>query len=311
MPFFSVVIPLYNKEAYIADTLNSVLNQTFEDFEVIIVNDGSTDGSLEMASSFKDQRIKIFNQINQGASVARNNGIEQAQSEFIALLDADDIWYKNHLEELKKLIETFPEAGLFCSRYKTKISKKRMVKHDFGGFIDKDYRGIVPDFFKASLVDRVAHTSAIVVPKNTFNEYGGFEKTISSGQDLDLWIRIAANCEVVISNETTCIYRFEIPASLSKTPIISKQLVDFKKYEELEKRNKSLKQFLDLYRLEYAIHYRVGGNLLKSKEMLNDIKSYIPLIPKILLTLPPIILKTLLIIKHRLKKAGIVFTIYR
>ena len=89
-PYFSVIIPLYNKEKYITDTLNSALNQSFQDFEVIIVDDGSTDESLEVVSRFQDPRIKIYKQENQGASVARNYGISQSQSDLIALLDADD-----------------------------------------------------------------------------------------------------------------------------------------------------------------------------------------------------------------------------
>ncbi|MFD2433455.1 glycosyltransferase family 2 protein [Mesonia maritima] len=105
MPFFSVVIPLFNKENHIYDTLTYILNQTFPDFEVIVVNDGSTDNSSNIVENFSDSRIRLFHQENQGASVARNFGISRAQSKYIALIDADDIWYSTHLEEFTRVFK--------------------------------------------------------------------------------------------------------------------------------------------------------------------------------------------------------------
>ena len=93
-PFFSIVIPLYNKENYIGHTLKSVLNQAFQDFEIIIVNDGSTDKSLEKVNSIKDARVQLFSIENRGVSYARNYGIEKALASLIIFLDADDTWMK-------------------------------------------------------------------------------------------------------------------------------------------------------------------------------------------------------------------------
>ena len=111
MPFLSVIIPLYNKESYIKNTLRSVLEQNFTDFEIIIVNDGSTDNSLEIVSSFKDERIQVIHQPNSGASSSRNKAIQSAKTQYIAFLDADDFWFPNHLEELVQLIQDFPNCG--------------------------------------------------------------------------------------------------------------------------------------------------------------------------------------------------------
>ena len=97
MPFFSVIIPLYNKENLIEQTISGLLDQSFTDFEVIIVNDGSTDNSLEKINHLIDNRFKIINQDNKGASFARNIGIENSNGNYIALLDADDYWNTNHL----------------------------------------------------------------------------------------------------------------------------------------------------------------------------------------------------------------------
>ena len=107
MPFFSVIVPLYNKENFVENTLKSVLNQNFTDFEVIIVNDGSIDKSEEKVKGFNDDRIKYFYQENQGASSARNFGIEKANSNYIAFIDADDYWFPNFLQEMFNNINEF------------------------------------------------------------------------------------------------------------------------------------------------------------------------------------------------------------
>src|SRR5699024_6424946 len=100
---FSIVIPLYNKELSITNTLQSVLNQTFTDFEVVIVNDGSTDNSVEKVEAFNDPRIRLIHQANAGVSAARNKGIEEANYDWISFLDADDLWMENHLSILKNM----------------------------------------------------------------------------------------------------------------------------------------------------------------------------------------------------------------
>src|SRR5690625_3750960 len=105
------MISLYNKEKHITKTINSVLNQTYKKFELIIIDDGSIDRSLEVVEKFNDSRIKVFTFENNGVSVARNLGIEKAKYNYIAFLDADDEWEENFLFNVKKLIQTYPECG--------------------------------------------------------------------------------------------------------------------------------------------------------------------------------------------------------
>lgn len=109
---FSVVIPLYNKEKYIRNTLKSVLDQTVHNFEIIVVDDGSTDGSLQAANSIANEKIKVISQKNAGVAVARNVGVENAKADYIAFLDADDKWQPNYLENIEKLIDEFPESDI-------------------------------------------------------------------------------------------------------------------------------------------------------------------------------------------------------
>ncbi|WP_242131591.1 glycosyltransferase family 2 protein [Aestuariivivens marinum] len=290
MPFFSVVIPLYNKEAYIADTLNSVLNQTFEDFEVIIVNDGSTDGSLEMASSFKDQRIKIFNQENQGVSVARNYGIEQSQSDFIALLDADDIWYKNHLEELKKLIKTFPEAGLFCNNYKVNRDKDFVTPTKFNFKFDNKCL-IIDDFFKSSIINCVAWTSSVGFKKQDFEEIGCFDINLLTGQDIDLWIRFALKFKVAFNPKTTTLYNNYDLLSLSNSKYNNQRYDLINKFIEEEKTLPSLKIYLDINRYALAIRCILNDEKVLFKKLKKEINySNLNFKQQILIRLPKKIL---------------------
>src|SRR5690554_4515625 len=124
MPYFSIIIPLYNKENYIHKTLISVLNQTFNAYEVIVINDGSTDDSVKIVKQINDQRIKIVHQKNLGVSVARNKGIELAKTNYICFLDADDFWQPNHLQSFYDAIHKFPNAKMYCNRYITQFAKK-------------------------------------------------------------------------------------------------------------------------------------------------------------------------------------------
>ena len=308
MPFFSVIIPLYNKENHILQTLNHVLEQSFSDFEIVIVDDGSTDNSLQLAENVKDRRIKIFRQQNQGAAAARNTAMKNASGQYFCFLDADDDWKPNHLAQLFETIKKFPVAGMYCARYQTKVSEHRVLKINFKD-LPNGLTGYVKNFFENSLVYRVALTSAVCIPKRVFEEIGGFDEAISSGQDLDCWIRIALKNKVVITKEATVVYNNFLPKSLSKTEISQKKLPDLDKFKDEEMKNPSLKKFLDIYRVEYAVHHHISGNRNEAERLLKNV-GQMDLKAKILLSLPPFILKKLLKLKRGLKRRGLDFTIY-
>ena len=310
-PFFSIIIPLYNKEKYITSTLDSVFNQTFDNYEIIIVNDGSTDNSIELVEKYKNPKIKVFHQKNKGVSSARNLAMENANGNFFCFLDADDIWKENHLSIIHETIEKFPEAKMYCSRYITQISDTAYTTNSFIDITDS-YEGIVSDFFKSSYINRIALTSAVCIDKFVFTTLKGFDESISSGQDLDYWIKIALNYKVAITKEVTMIYNFKQDnKSLSRTNINLKTIPNFDHYKAFELKNKSLKKFLDLYRVEYALQYKIANNFIKTEELLAnvDIKK-LPFKTKFLLKLPTTILNVLLRLKHKLKQKGIDFTVY-
>src|SRR5690606_30655868 len=120
-PFFSIVIPLYNKEKHILSTINTVLAQTFQDFEIVVVNDGSKDNSAKLVNEIQDPRVRLISQNNSGVSAARNTGIKEASGGYIALLDADDLWLECHLENIHTLIKKFPDYGLYACAYKIRV----------------------------------------------------------------------------------------------------------------------------------------------------------------------------------------------
>lgn len=311
MPFFSIIIPLYNKEKYIGKTLKNVLEQSFTDFEILIINDGSTDESVKIAEQFSDFRIKIFHQENKGVSNARNRGIWKSSSNYICFLDADDEWKPHHLQSLYDLIKKYPDAGMYCNRYFFQMSENQIRKTHFINLSD-DFEGYVEDFFFKNFGDKIAWTSAVCIPKKVFDEIGDFDETISSGQDLDYWIRLAIKYPVVLGKKITATYNYQLPESLSKTNINLKTLPNFDKFKKEEKANKSLKKFLDLYRVEYALHFLATGNIQKKKEFLRDVDfNNIKIKTKILLTLSPFILKKLLFLKRYLKKFGFDFSVYQ
>ena len=305
MAQISVVIPVFNKGFILNETLNSVLQQTFTNYEIIIVNDGSTDNSLEVLSKIKDSRIQIFSQKNKGAAAARNLGIEKSNSEFIAFLDADDYWFPNHLEELVKLSKQFQNCGSYCSRYQIKNTKNSVVNPKFKN-ISEDFNGIVENYFASNHPFKINITLNQMIPKNILIEMNCFTEEITNGQDLELWTKIAIQYSVALHNKTTAVYNNYLPNTLSKNSIKTMKLMDFKQFEFEESKNSNLKKFLDFHRIFYAKHYKIVKNDEKVDFYLKEVASEnISFTMKILFNLPSFVLKTLFKVKNGLLKNGI------
>ena len=218
-PYFSVIIPVYNKENHIKATLESVLNQTFKDFEIIIVNDGSTDGREDIILQITDNRIHLHTIKNHGVSYARNYGISKSTSDLIVFLDADDFWEPFHLEDLKALHETFPNCGLYCKAYLKKLNNIKLIPKYKGIPQTKDWMGIIKDYFEASSINAVAWTSAVMIPKNILDKVGGFDEkiTLGAGEDTDLWIRIALQHPVAFYNKVSAIHNLDTENRISNS----------------------------------------------------------------------------------------------
>lgn len=214
---FSIVIPLFNKEQYIAETLDSVIHQTFDDYEVIIVNDSSTDRSLSIVKSFeiKDSRFNVYTIPNGGVSNARNFGITHSHGEFVCFLDADDLWKPDYLKEANSLIEKYGKSNFLCFAYEWfEDNPQNVVKHCS---LEKYFKGDKQiDFFKYSVLSKasVALTSAVIIRRSRLMELDYcFPKEYSMGEDVDLWVRSAKE-SIIYSNKALMLYRCFTPNGL-------------------------------------------------------------------------------------------------
>lgn len=257
MPKFSVVISVFNKEKYIADTLKSVLAQTFTDFEVVILNDGSTDNSEAEILKFKDSRIRYFSQENSGASAARNFTIQQAEANYIALMDADDYWYPFYLEEQNRLLTEFPHESVFATATEIKRNGKTFKNSYSISTIAKDV--VLVDYFEASQLDSVLLSISTVLQKNVFENVGWYNPDIKSGEDTDLYVRIGLKHKVVFSPKVCSTYIVR-KNSLFQSVKNLEEKASFEAYESFEADNPALKKFLDLNRYSLCILAKIEGN---------------------------------------------------
>ena len=212
---FSVIIPLYNKAPYVRKALETVCAQTYREYEIIVINDGSTDNSAIIAEDYLNGvegiSYKILSQPNAGVSAARNNGVAQASGDYIAFLDADDWWEPTYLERMAQLIEDYPEAGLYaCNYIYYKPGKTHVALNIPTGYINypKAYyeSGAMPVW-----------TGATIMPKRIFDEMGGFPVGIKLGEDFLLWAKTAMHYPIAFCEEPLAYYNNDVPVNLRAT----------------------------------------------------------------------------------------------
>ena len=202
MPNVSVVIALFNKAAYIKRAIESILCQTKLPQEIIVVDDGSTDGGGEIVKQYNDSRIILLRQENQGVSIARNNGVNEAQGELMAFLDADDAWKPRFLEVILHLKQKFPQAGAFATGYEVIDLDGNKIIPQFDALPRGIKEGLLPNYIKASMA--AMHTRS--VSKKVLLKIGGFPPGERLAQDLDTWLRIALRYPIAWSEELLSTY---------------------------------------------------------------------------------------------------------
>ena len=212
---FTVIIPLYNKAPYVRKALETVCAQTYRDYEIIVINDGSTDNSAIIAEEYLNGvegiSYKILSQQNAGVSAARNNGVAQASGDYIAFLDADDWWEPTYLERMAQLIEDYPEAGLYGMNYiYYKPGKTRVALKCKTGYINYP-----KEYYEGSAM--MIFTSSSSMPKRVFEEMGGFPLGIKLGEDFLLWAKTALHYPVAFCEEPLAWYNNDVPVALRAT----------------------------------------------------------------------------------------------
>jgi glycosyltransferase involved in cell wall biosynthesis len=213
-PAVSIAIPLHNKAPYIAATLRSALTQTFSDFEIVVIDDGSTDGGAEQLKEIEDARVLVVRQQNAGVGAARTRAMREGRARYVAFLDADDLWHPHHLANLMELARIYPDAALLGNSF---VEMRTFNLHFVNGASRVHYR-IVEDYFAECAAGRMPlHTSSCMVLRDRALELGGFPAGNYRGEDLALWIRLAADAPVCVSDFVGCYYRRGIN-SLSYNP---------------------------------------------------------------------------------------------
>jgi glycosyltransferase involved in cell wall biosynthesis len=281
MAAISVIIPAHNAERTILETVQSVQNQTFSDFELIVINDGSTDQTLEVLNSIQDPRLKVFSYENGGVSIARNRGIKHATAQFISFLDADDLWTHDKLELQMKALDRCPEAGVAYS-WTSFISET-------GEFLfAKDrmfYEGnVYPELLVSCFI---ASGSNVLIRKAAIESAGYFAPSLSSAADWEYWLRLAARWSFACVPKYQILYRLSHGSMSSKVEAIEDDLLKVieQAFEEAPTELKHLKERSLATNYQYIAYlyltYVHGADGVKSAG--RRLRMAIRLYPKILL----------------------------
>ncbi len=204
MPLISVIIPVYNGEKTIHETIKSVLNQTFSNFELIIVNDGSQDSTLEVISTIQDPRIKVYSYSNAGLAATRNRGISLAKGEYISFIDADDLWTVDKLESQLKALQENPKAAVAYS-WTEHIDESSQL---FRSGPQQTFNGDV--YARLLLEDFIGNGSNPLIRAQAFDEVGNFDESLFAVEDWDMWLRLASRYHFVAVPYPQILYRMSI-----------------------------------------------------------------------------------------------------
>lgn len=274
----TVVIPLYNKTNGILNAIDSIMKQTVEVSEIVIVNDGSTDDSIEKVNSLINNKIKIYEQINQGVSAARNKGIEIAKGDWIAFLDADDQWNPNYIETINDLYISFPSCSVLATSYELQDINGNRKKNKINNIRFRE-KGILENYFEvASTSNPPLWTSAIVVKKSSILAVNKFPVGIKLGEDLITWAKLASKFSIAYSLDTMGIYFLDSSQSFLEKPPRVPEKEDYVgteliKLYRLNKEQKHLKKYIShWFKMRASIFLRIGDNSNAFNEILKALK---------------------------------------
>ena len=266
-PKVSVIVPVYKVEKYLPECIDSILAQTFTDFELILVDDGSPDNSGKICDDYaaRDFRIRVFHKENGGVSSARNLGIKNARADYIAFLDSDDWWKPEFLEKMVTLARKYPQAGCCCCCWMT-----------FSTQAGESIPSLFPDKERGDmcLIDMLSYsagkghfpiwTGAVLLKKNILTGIGGFDENLMASEDYKVWFEFVLRAPVAYLNDAFAYYRKDVPAEnkprwtsgRKRTNIERHWVSHLDQYRELERTNPTVKLFLDRFRLYCLLAYR-------------------------------------------------------
>ena len=249
----SVVMPLYNNAKEVHRALRSVLDQSVFDFEVLVVNDGSTDGGDIVVRMINDKRIRIIDQNNKGVSAARNRGIAEAKGDLIAFLDADDEWKPDFLETIMRLYGNFTTCSVFATHYFYRDIDGTLRTPVLQRVPPGMWEGVLETYFEtAAHSDPPLWSSAIAVKKAALLSAGGFPEGVSIGEDLLRWARLAVKFEIAYSKKQCAVFWLRAPLTgyPTRTPeipdVVGEQLRELLAHVHAD-RKKDFFQYLSMW----------------------------------------------------------------
>jgi glycosyltransferase involved in cell wall biosynthesis len=310
-PFFSVIIPLYNKAKYIEAALLSIQNQSFANFEILIINDGSTDASFEKVKPYLSEKIRVIaHEQNKGLSAARNTGIKNSKSDYITFLDADDTWLPTYLEAIKNLIDDFNEAKIFATNMQYVYPKQTVAIDNELVDYPKKHRGYV-DFFKENLKQGLYCINSVCYHKLVFEKAGNFDEKITFSEEIDFYIRAHLQFIFAYDSAVHANYFMEIENQLSHSNILNKSIPNYDLYDSNCVSVPYFKKFLDIQRYILAKHLKMNGDKTKYLEIIKkiDLKN-LNLKQQVLLKSPRVIVNKISALKQFLVRHGISWTSY-
>jgi glycosyltransferase involved in cell wall biosynthesis len=258
-PFFSIVIPAYNRASYIGKTLQSVLNQSCKDFEVLVVDDGSADNTGEVVAAFHNPCVKYFKKENGERGAARNYGVRQASGKYVTFLDSDDLLRINHLEQAKLFLEEHPGADIFHLGYDI-VDPKGKILTKWKKLPNPINRKLVEGNFLSCLGVFARREILLAIP---FNE----DRALSGSEDYELWVRLASKYEIKTKNvSTACLVNHDSRSVLQINPEKFKQRIFlFKEYLKKDKDvvaiyGRHFKQMFAYKDLYAALHLAISNN---------------------------------------------------
>lgn len=271
--FISIIIPLYNKEHCITDTINSVLKQSYSNFELVIIDDGSTDKSVEIVSSIIDNRIKLITQLNSGASIARNNGARIASSKYLLFLDADDIILPNALNSIVNLAHKYPNKQVYTGNYITQRKRKSKIACMYLNECE-----IINPFKEIYHKRWNIRLGSFIVEKELFFEIGGFSTDIIIGEDTYFTNKLIEACNPVYTPLIMMIYKIEHNS-------LSRKKIRFEKHIENFYTLNSANKYQQLIEKRILFKHIFRGVLSKEPEFsLKLLKKHFVHIPSIILS---------------------------
>ena len=279
----SVIIPLYNKGPYVARAIESVLKQTIQNFDIIVIDGDSHDDGPKIVKDLNDSRIHFLVQSGKGVSNARNEAVNFSKNDFVAFLDADDEWMPKHLETIQRLLEKFPEAGMYSTAYTIRTNDGKMKQVDYQNIPIAPWEGLLPDYFKSgALGDYPLWTSVVVIPRKIFHEVGGFPEGYWWAEDADLFGKIALKYPVAFSWELGAIYHWDAEnracdkietigsLDIEDEPFIKTARAALMKREVPPKFIESLNEYIARRELGWAERYLYAGKSDKARALLKQ-----------------------------------------